>query len=113
MVMEKKASTKRTNKPVQERRNAPALDPDSREKQMINKAVALAERQLEDGTASAAVITHYLKLGTEREKMEREILAKQSKLLEAKTTSIEHAKDSENLAKQAVEAMKSYVPSQD
>lgn len=94
------------------RTSAPAINPDSREKQMINKAVALAERQLEDGTASAAVITHYLKLGTEREKMEREILAKQSKLLEAKATSIEQAKDSENIAKQAVEAMRSYTPSQ-
>lgn len=94
------------------RTSAPALDPDSREKQMINKAMTLAEQQLEDGTASAAVITHFLKLGTEREKTEREILAKQSKLLEAKTTSIEQAKDHENIAKEALDAMKSYGPSQ-
>lgn len=112
MVKEKPSRTTRPSKPVQPRTTAPALNPDSREKQMINKAVALAERQLEDGTASAAVITHYLKLGTEREKMERDILSRQAKLLEAKATSIEQAKDNENLAKEAVDAMKSYGPSQ-
>lgn len=90
---------------------APATTPDGREGQMINLAVRLAEQQLIDGTASAAVITHYLKLGTARETLERDILSKQSKFLEAKATSIAQAKDSENLAKEAVEAMKSYSSS--
>ncbi len=93
------------------RTSAPATTPEAREQQMINKAVLLAERQLEDGTASAAVITHYLKLATKRETLEREILEKQSKFLEAKASSIEQAKESENIAKQAVDAMKSYQSS--
>lgn len=91
---------------------APAVTPEAREKQLINKAVALAEKQLEDGTASAAVITHYLKLATNRETIERDILEKQAKLLEAKTSSITQAKENENLAKEAIEAMKSYGTSQ-
>ena len=92
-----------------ERTSAPAMDPEAREQQMINKAVKLAERQLEDGTASAAVITHYLKLATQRERLEREILTKQAKFLEAKASNIEQAKDAENLALEAIEAMKSYT----
>lgn len=93
------------------RTSAPATTPEAREQQLINKAVQLAERQLEDGTASAAVITHYLKLATQREKLERDILTKQSQFLEAKASSITQAKDSENLAKEAVEAMQSYKSS--
>lgn len=92
----------------QARSQAPAKDPDAREQQLVNLAVNLAEQQLQDGTASAAVITHYLKLATKRESLERDILAKQSKFLEAKASSIEQAKDNENLAKEAIEAMKSY-----
>lgn len=92
------------------RKQAPAVNPDSREKQMINLAVKLAEKQLEEGTASAAVITHYLKLATTRENIEREILEEQKKLIQAKTSSISQAKDNELLAKAAIEAMKSYTP---
>ena len=90
---------------------APATTPEGREGQMINLAVRLAEQQLRDGTASAAVNTHYLKLGTARETLERDILKKQSEFLEAKASSITQAKDAENLAKEAVEAMKSYSSS--
>ena len=55
------------------RRSRPALTPESREKQMISLAVDLAEQQLKDGTASSQVITHYLKLASMKEKLEREI----------------------------------------
>ncbi len=104
-----KQTVKKVAKTNNDRKDAPALDPQSREKQLINKAVLLAEKQLEDGTASAAVITHFLKLATEKEKLERAKLEKENKLLEAKTTSIAQAQDNENLAKEAIEAMKSYT----
>ena len=90
---------------------APAMTPEAREKQLINKAVMLAEKQLDDGTASAAVITHFLKLATEKEKLERAKLEQENKLLQAKTSSIAQAQENENLAKEAVEAMRSYVSS--
>lgn len=106
---------KSTNKPRQvervSRTSAPSLDPESREKQLIAKAVALAERQLEDGTASAAVIVHYLKMASKREVIEREILEKQKALITAKTESISQVKENEQLAKAAIEAMKQYGPS--
>lgn len=94
-------------------RRKPAMNPEAREQQMIGYAVDLAEKQLIEGTASAAVITHYLRLGTEKTKLERLKLEKEIKLVEAKADSIESSARSEELYSQAIEAMKSYAPSQD
>lgn len=93
------------------RQAAPQSSPEGRENQLVNLAVNLAEQQLRDGTASAAVITHFLKLGTQKEILERQILEEQAKLVKAKTENISEAKNNENLAKEAIEAMKSYGPS--
>ena len=95
-------------KPKEERQQKPASNPESREQQLVSLAVDLAEKQLREGTASAAVIQHYLKIGSTRESIEREILQKQSSLLEAKASSITKDKEDANLAKDAIEAMKNY-----
>ena len=86
----------------------PAQDPVAREKQLINLAVDLAEKQPIEGTASPSVLTHYLKLASTRETVEREILEKQAKLITAKTDSISQAKDTEEMVKQAIDAMRTY-----
>ena len=86
----------------------PAQDPVAREKQLINLAVDLAEKQLIEGTASPSVLTHYLKLASTRETVERETLEKQAKLITAKTDSISQAKDTEEMVKQAIDAMRTY-----
>ena len=91
-----------------ERKIRPALTPEARENQMIALAVDLAEKQLLEGTASSQVITHYLKLGTTKEKLEREILEKQKALIEAKTENLQSAKRIEELYKNALDAMKNY-----
>jgi hypothetical protein len=69
------------------RKLRPALSPEARENQLISLAVDLAEKQLQEETASSQVITHYLKLGSTKEKIEKEILMKQKELIEAKTQS--------------------------
>jgi len=56
------------------RKMRPALSPEARENQLVSLAVDLAEKQLRDGTATSQVITHYLKLGSTKEKIEKEIL---------------------------------------
>ena len=71
----------------------PAITPEARENQLISLAVDLAERQLREGTASSQVITHYLKLGSTREKLERERLEEENKLLRAKYKAIENAEE--------------------
>ena len=93
-----------TNRPQE----PPAQDPVAREKQLINLAVDLAEKQLIEGTASPSVLTHYLKLASTRETVEREILEKQAKLITAKTDSISQAKDTEEMVRQAIDAMRTY-----
>lgn len=86
----------------------PALTPEAREKQLISLAVDLAERQLIDGTASAQVITHYLKLGTANARLEREKLEKENKLLEVKAKTLESAERVEELYTKAIKAMRDY-----
>jgi len=78
---------------------------------MISLAVDLAEKQLAAGTASSQVITHYLKLGSTKERLEKEILEKQKDLITAKTESIQSAKRVEELYINALNAMRSYTGS--
>jgi sensor histidine kinase YesM len=90
------------------RRRPPATTPEARENQLISLAVDLAEKQLAEGTASSQVITHYLKLGSTREKLEKEKLEKENELLKAKTEALQTAKNVEVLYKNALNAMRSY-----
>lgn len=90
------------------RRMRPALSPEARENQLVSYAVDLAEQQLLNGTASSQVITHYLKIGSTKERIEKEILEKQKDLLEAKTQALQSAQRVEELYANALTAMKSY-----
>lgn len=86
----------------------PGLTPEARENQLISFAVDLAEKQLREGTASSQVITHYLKLGSTKERIEKEILEKQKELIVAKTEQLQSAKRVEELYIDAINAMKKY-----
>lgn len=96
------------NKSSGKRRRAPATTLEGRENQMISLAVDLAEQQLREGTASAQVITHYLKLGTTKERLEKEKLEKENELLKAKTESLQSSKRIEELYEEAIKAMQIY-----
>lgn len=86
----------------------PALTPEARENQLISLATDLAERQLREGTASSQVISHFLKLGSTREQLEREKLEEENKLLKAKTKAYENAEEVKMLYEQALKAMRNY-----
>lgn len=90
------------------RKIRPATTPEARENQLISLAVDLAEKQLQEGTASSQVITHYLKLGSTKERIEKEILEKQKELISAKTENLKSAKKIEELYAEAISAMKRY-----
>jgi hypothetical protein len=75
---------------------------------MIALADALAEKQLREGTASAQVITHYLKLGTSREQLEQEKLRKENQLREAQIDQMASAARIEELYSRALDAMRGY-----
>lgn len=90
------------------KRMRPALTPEAREDQLVSLATDLAEQQLRDGTASSQVITHYLKLGSSRERLERERLENENKLIRAKAETLESQKNMEEAYVKAIEAMKRY-----
>ena len=77
-------------KPYKPARNV-ATTTEARESQLMALAYDLAEDQLRNKTASAQVITHFLKLATEKERLEREKLENENQLLIAKKKSIEAA----------------------
>lgn len=90
------------------RRQAPATTIEGREDQLIALAIELTEKRLMNGTASSQEICHFLKLGSTKDKLEKEILLKQKELITAKTDMIKSAKQVEELYVNALEAMKSY-----
>ena len=86
----------------------PARLPENREARCISLAIDLAEKKLMDGSAGPQIICHYLKLGSEREKKEIEILEEKKKLYVAKTEALESAKHMEEMYEQAMNALKGY-----
>lgn len=90
-------------------RRRPATTEERRENQLVSLAIDLVEKQLLDGTASSQVITHYLKLGSTREKLEQERLARENQLLVSKVEAMESGKKVEELYAEALMAMRSYA----
>lgn len=86
----------------------PALTPEGREQQLCSRAIDLAEKQLIEGTASSQVITHFLKLASTRNELEKEKLRKENELLKAKTESLQSMERIEELYSNAMQAMMSY-----
>lgn len=95
-----------------QRKRRPATTPEGRENQLISLAADLAEKQLTGGTASAQVITHFLKLGSTREAVEQERLRNENLLLSAKVEQMASAKRVEELYESALNAMRSYAGQQ-
>lgn len=102
------ANKKQTESKEPVKKLRPATTPEARENQLIALAVDLAEKQLLDGTASSQVITHYLKLGTQKEKLEREILEKKKDLMQAQTDNLQSVKKIEEMYTEAIKAMRHY-----
>ena len=99
-----------SKKPTQVDRKArpKATTPASRENQLIALAHDVAEKQMLEGTASAMVITHYLKLSTEKTKLEAEQLRKDIALKQSRIDSNESSKNIEELYSEAIRAMREY-----
>jgi hypothetical protein len=90
------------------RRRRPATTPEEREMQLQDVAYDLAEDQMRAGTASSQVITHFLKAGSMRERLEQERMRHEIELMEVKKEQLEGQKRVEALYGEALEAMRSY-----
>ena len=91
------------------RKRPSATTPESRENQMIALAMDVVEERLRNGTASSQETTHFLKLGSIKEKRELALLEQELELKKAKTEAIQSAKRVEELYSKALKAMKSYT----
>lgn len=103
MAKVKKADSKNTTRKIR-----PALTPEARENQMIALAVDLVEQRLLDGTASSQETTHFLKLGSMKNRLEMEKLQEENRLLKARTEALQSAKRVEELYSEAIKAMRRY-----
>ncbi len=100
--------SRRHHNPPPRPRRPPATTPDGRENQLIGMATDLAEKQLLEGTASAQVISHLLKLGSSRERLEQERLTHEVEMLKVKKKQIEDMTKMDELFKEAIHAMRGY-----
>ena len=90
------------------RRLKPSMTKEGQDNRNIYLAQKLAEKQLEEGTASSQVISLYLKLGSEKERLENEKLREENRLLKAKTESLTQAGDISKEIAEAIELFKTY-----
>lgn len=82
--------------------------PEVREMQIIAAAYDLAEQRIRDGTASDTLIRELIKLGSPKERIERDILDRQRDLITAKTEALRAQKSMDELYADAISAFKSY-----
>lgn len=86
----------------------PGKTAEARERQLIALAVDQAEKMLREGKAPVPVLTHYLKLGATDYPLRKERLERQNEMFKAKTEAIERGQQSDEIAQNAIEAMRRY-----
>ena len=104
---------KPTSAKTEPRKIRPALTPEARENQLIALAVDLVEQRLLDGTASSQETTHFLKLGSMKNRLEMEKLQEENRLLKAKTEVLQSSKRVEERYTEAIKAMRRYSGQRD
>lgn len=102
-----------TNATGQTRRMRPALTPEARENQLISLAVDCVEERLRNGTATSQEIVHFLKLGSSREKLEKEKIALENELVKAKTEAVAASKDVKEMYEEAMASFRRYSGQED
>lgn len=94
---------------VSRTRRKPATTPEARENELVSAAMDLAEQQINEGTASSQVVTHFLKLGSSREQLEQQRLEHENELTKVKIEALASAARVEELYLGAIDAMRSYT----
>lgn len=88
--------------------SAPMLSPEEWENRLIAKSFQLAEERIDNGTATAAEIVHFLKAGSVKQREEMEKLREENALLRAKTSAIESERDRAVLYRDVMAALSNY-----
>ena len=113
MKTTRKNSSNTTDDISKSRKTKPFRTIEDAENTNVALATELARKQLENGTASAQVIVHYLKIGSTKERDEKELRQQQIDLMSAKTGAIKSAQSSEELYADAIKAMREYSPEEE
>ena len=96
-----------------EKIETPSIPPveslEARENQLIALAMDRAEQQIRSGKVSSQVLTHFLRLGTEKSALENEKIKNENEMLKAKVETLRSQQRSEELYQEALNAMRSYA----
>jgi len=85
-----------------------ASTPEGRENELIDMAYNEVARRIANHEATSAELVHFLKMGSEKERLERSKIEAEMELQRAKTIAIEEGRSMEAIAKEAMEAFKRY-----
>lgn len=86
----------------------PPIDDQAMESKMISLALKQAQKQLEQGTASSQIVTHFLRLGSTRAQIELEELQLKNRLLEEKIVAEQSGQRLNEMFQEVLEALRSY-----
>ena len=86
----------------------PSMSAEAVENRLINKAYKAVEKRIEDGTATAAELIHFLRLGSTKEQLELEKLKKENELLKVKAGAIRSQEETKELYENAIKAFNRY-----
>lgn len=102
------ASTRKNPDAPKTVRRPAARTPEARENQLIDLAYEAVEKKIRAGEASSQELTHFLKLGSTRERLEQERMMREVELLEKKVETMASAQRVEELYETAIQALRSY-----
>ena len=103
------ASRRITGEESKASKRRPATTPEARENQLVSLAYDVAEKEMRAGTASSQIVSHFLKLGSTREELEKERLRNENLLMQAKIEALQSAARVEELYADAIAAMRNYA----
>jgi len=86
----------------------PPINDEAYEKKLTSLALAQVQSQLEDKTASSQVLTHFLKLASQRSSIELKKLELESQLIEAKINSEQSGEQLKEMITEVLAALTTY-----
>lgn len=86
----------------------PPITQEQWEENLIHLTYDRVEQRLRDGTASSQETVYFLKLGSRKEKLEKEKLEKEVELLRAKTSYLESQELTADKLQEVIDALRVY-----
>lgn len=96
------------SEPIEFKSQLTATSPASIENEMIALAYREVEYRIRNHQASSQELVHFLRMGSESQRLEREKLEAEMELQKAKASALESGRHMEELYENAINAMKLY-----